>query len=250
MPSHSSRSSRRTFLSIAGAASAFVWIPKPVRGYTAAEMRAMTDRNRRQARHLEVGARHSRALRRPRQDGEERRDDAGGAEEERPPQPSALQDAQMRRDREVSARHRIDWHLLRQAQRSRGDGRQRRRQDPDDDVEPVEEQDQAGHGAEKGAPELHSGRRRRAERARSVRGREGGRRGGGCRDRCGGRHAQRHSAGRRSGGARAARGQAAQPEAARHAVLRRRRPARERVCRTQGACAQGDRAECRRRSRR
>jgi 3-hydroxy-D-aspartate aldolase len=38
-----SRSSRRSFLSVAGAASAFVWIPKPVRGYTAAEMLAMTD---------------------------------------------------------------------------------------------------------------------------------------------------------------------------------------------------------------
>jgi len=38
-----SRSSRRSFLSVAGAASAFVWIPKPVRGYTAAEMLAMTN---------------------------------------------------------------------------------------------------------------------------------------------------------------------------------------------------------------
>jgi 3-hydroxy-D-aspartate aldolase len=38
-----SRSSRRTFLSIAGAASASVWIPKPVRGYSPAEMRAMTE---------------------------------------------------------------------------------------------------------------------------------------------------------------------------------------------------------------
>ena len=38
-----SRSSRRTFLSIAGAASASVWIPKPVRGYSAVDMRAMTE---------------------------------------------------------------------------------------------------------------------------------------------------------------------------------------------------------------
>ena len=38
-----SRSSRRTFLSIAGAASAFVWIPKSVRGYSPAEIRAMTE---------------------------------------------------------------------------------------------------------------------------------------------------------------------------------------------------------------
>jgi D-serine deaminase-like pyridoxal phosphate-dependent protein len=35
-------SSRRTFLSGAIAASAWVWIPKPVKGYTASEMRAMT----------------------------------------------------------------------------------------------------------------------------------------------------------------------------------------------------------------
>src|SRR5687768_6802978 len=34
-------SSRRTFLSTAVAASAYVWIPKPVKGFTAAEMRAM-----------------------------------------------------------------------------------------------------------------------------------------------------------------------------------------------------------------
>ena len=43
MASRPSRSSRRTFLSLAGAASAFVWIPKPVRGYSPAEMRAMTE---------------------------------------------------------------------------------------------------------------------------------------------------------------------------------------------------------------
>src|SRR4030095_11033709 len=42
MPSRISGSSRRSFLSAAGAASAFLWIPKPVRGYTAAEVRAMT----------------------------------------------------------------------------------------------------------------------------------------------------------------------------------------------------------------
>src|SRR5688572_12483075 len=42
MPSRPIGSSRRSFLSAAGAASAFLWIPKPVQGYTAAEMRAMT----------------------------------------------------------------------------------------------------------------------------------------------------------------------------------------------------------------
>jgi 3-hydroxy-D-aspartate aldolase len=40
MSTHTSKSSRRMFLSGAAAASAYVWIPKPVRGYTAAEMLA------------------------------------------------------------------------------------------------------------------------------------------------------------------------------------------------------------------
>src|SRR5205814_9637089 len=40
MSTHASKSSRRTFLSGAAAASAYVWIPTPVRGYTAAEMLA------------------------------------------------------------------------------------------------------------------------------------------------------------------------------------------------------------------
>jgi 3-hydroxy-D-aspartate aldolase len=43
MPARPSLSSRRAFLSIAGAASASVWIPKPVRGYSSAEMRAMAE---------------------------------------------------------------------------------------------------------------------------------------------------------------------------------------------------------------
>ena len=43
MPARPSRSSRRAFLSTAGAASAALWIPKPARGYTPAEMRAMTE---------------------------------------------------------------------------------------------------------------------------------------------------------------------------------------------------------------
>ncbi len=41
MESRKPGSSRRTFLSSAAAASAFVWIPRPVAGYSAAEMRAM-----------------------------------------------------------------------------------------------------------------------------------------------------------------------------------------------------------------
>jgi len=43
MPSRTSGPSRRRFLSGAAAASAYVWIPKPVRGYTASEMVAMAD---------------------------------------------------------------------------------------------------------------------------------------------------------------------------------------------------------------
>ena len=35
--------SRRTFLATSAAASAYLWIPKPVKGYTAAEMRALAD---------------------------------------------------------------------------------------------------------------------------------------------------------------------------------------------------------------
>ena len=42
MKSKTSALSRRTFLSGAAATSAWLWIPKPVRGYTAAEMRAMS----------------------------------------------------------------------------------------------------------------------------------------------------------------------------------------------------------------
>ena len=41
MTSRPSGASRRLFLSTAAAASAYLWIPKPVKGYTAAEMRAM-----------------------------------------------------------------------------------------------------------------------------------------------------------------------------------------------------------------
>jgi D-serine deaminase-like pyridoxal phosphate-dependent protein len=43
MPARPSRSSRRAFLSTAGAASVALWIPKPARGYTPADMRAMTE---------------------------------------------------------------------------------------------------------------------------------------------------------------------------------------------------------------
>jgi 3-hydroxy-D-aspartate aldolase len=42
MSTKGSGSSRRTFLSSAVAASAYLWIPKPVKGYSAAEMRAMS----------------------------------------------------------------------------------------------------------------------------------------------------------------------------------------------------------------
>ena len=38
MSPHSARPSRRTFLSGAVAGTAYFWIPKPVKGYTAAEM--------------------------------------------------------------------------------------------------------------------------------------------------------------------------------------------------------------------
>jgi hypothetical protein len=86
----------------------------------------------------------------------------------RPAEPATRQDAQVCRHRQVSARHRVDRDLLREAQRGRGDGGGRRRPYPDGDGEPVEEQDRPGNGPEKGASELHPGGRRGAERARSV----------------------------------------------------------------------------------
>jgi 3-hydroxy-D-aspartate aldolase len=46
MSARNSEPSRRAFLSSAAAASAYFWIPKAVKGYTAAEMRAMTIDNR------------------------------------------------------------------------------------------------------------------------------------------------------------------------------------------------------------
>ena len=79
MPAQQSGPSRRTFLSGAAALSAYVWIPKPVKGYTAAEMRAMAVDGEVKPGDLEVGPRHAGAVRRSRQDGEEHRDDAGGA---------------------------------------------------------------------------------------------------------------------------------------------------------------------------
>jgi len=46
MPAKQFGSSRRTFLSGAAALSAYFWIPKPVKGYTAAELRASADGDR------------------------------------------------------------------------------------------------------------------------------------------------------------------------------------------------------------
>ena len=118
MPSRTSVPSRRSFLSAAGAASAFLWIPKPVQGYTAAEMRGMTvegvvkpgvskweldtpalcvdlDKMEKNVETMQA------ALKRV-----------------RPAEPAAREDAQVRRDREGPALDRLDRHLLRQAQRS------------------------------------------------------------------------------------------------------------------------------------
>jgi 3-hydroxy-D-aspartate aldolase len=50
MAANTSRTSRRGFLSAAAAASAYVWVPRPARGYTGAEMRAMAPDGR-----VEVG---------------------------------------------------------------------------------------------------------------------------------------------------------------------------------------------------
>jgi D-serine deaminase-like pyridoxal phosphate-dependent protein len=45
MSTHTRESSRRTFLSTAATASAYVWVPKPVKGYTTAEMVATISRD-------------------------------------------------------------------------------------------------------------------------------------------------------------------------------------------------------------
>ena len=93
MPSRLSVPSRRSFLSAAGAASAFLWIPKPVKGYTAAEMRAMAVAGavKPGVSKWELDTPRYASIR---QDGEEHRDDAGGAEEVQPAEPPAREDAQ------------------------------------------------------------------------------------------------------------------------------------------------------------
>ena len=167
MPSRTIVPSRRSFLSVAGAASAFVWIPKPVKGYTAAEMRAMTvdgtvkpgvskweldtpalcvdlDKMEKNVATMQATLKKNGLASRPH-----------------------AKTHKCAGDRQVSARHRLDRHLLRQAQRSRGDGRQRRRQDPDDDRQPVDEQDPPGDGAPEGAPATSS-RRSTTSRTRAT----------------------------------------------------------------------------------
>ena len=97
-------------------------------------------------------------------------------------------------------------------------------------------------------PRLHPGRRRGAERARPLRRRERGGRRRGRRHRRRGRDAQRHPSRGWRGGARPADRQAAEPQAARHALVRRRRAAREGIREPQGARARRRSARTWRRS--
>ena len=111
----------------------------------------------------------------------------------------------------------LDRRLHGEGQRGGGAVRQRRRQDPDDDVERDGEQDPARDDDPQDEPQFIQAVDQPAERARLERRRQGSRRRRRRRDRRGGRHAKRR-AGRRTGaGAGAAGRQAAEPEAARHA---------------------------------
>ena len=242
-------SSRRTFLSSAIAASAYVWIPKPVKGYTAP--RCAPCRSTRTKPGVSKWELDTPAL---------------CVDLDKMEKNVATMQAAIKKfglpSRPHSKTHkcaaiakyqlanRIDRHLLRQAQRGGSHGRARRRQDPDDDGEPVEEQDPPRDGAPQGAQQFHPGGGRGAERAGSLGRGERGRRDGRRRHRRRGRDAERHPGRRRRAGPGAAHRQAAQPQAARDAVVRRRRAARQRVCRPQGARAEDDRTATRPRSRR
>ena len=217
MRANTLRPSRRAFVSGAAALSAHIWIPKPVKGYTAAEMRAMSIEDG-EARRLEMGARHAGALRRSRQDGAEHRDDAGDAEGERRRQPAARQDAQVRRDRQAAswppARSAICCAKLSEAEAMFAQGVDKILMTT---ANPSTNKIRRAMALRKANPELHPGGRLRAERARSERRRQGSRRRRRRRDRRRCRHAQRHS-GRQTRCALAqAHRQAPEPEAARHA---------------------------------
>ncbi len=190
-----------------------------------------------------MGPRYPSALRGSGQDGEEHRGHAVVAEEVRTSQPAAHEDAQVRGDCEVSAGHRVDRHLLRQAQRGGGHGGTRGRQDPHDHLQPVEEQDSPRDEHTEVTPRLHSGRGRGAERAGPLRGGERGGRGCGCRHRRCSRDTQWHTSRGWRGCLGPARLDAAQPQAARNPLVRRWRAACEGVSEPQGARTEDDRRE-------
>ena len=217
MRANTSRPSRRAFVSGAAALSAHIWIPRPVRGYTAAEMRAMSIEDVKPG--VSKWELDTPALCVDLDKMEKNIQTMQAAlTEERNSQPSARKDAQVRRHREAPAGHGVHRDLLREAERSGGDGRPGRGQDHDDDGESVEEQDPPRDGASEGAPRVHSGRGRGAERARSVRGGEGSRRGRRRRDRRRGRLTKRDPGGRRAAAGPGHR-QAPQPQTAGDALV-------------------------------
>ncbi len=108
------RPSRRTFLSGAAAASAYVWIPKPVKGYTAVEMRTMfTNEVKPGVSKWELDT-PALCVDLDKMDKNIQTMQAA-LKKYRTPQPPARQDAQVRRDCEAAAGHRIDRDLLREA---------------------------------------------------------------------------------------------------------------------------------------
>ena len=117
--------SRRTFLSSSVASAPFMYSPRPVNGIGRRRSRRTGQVSWHRDWHLEMGSRHARAVCRPRPDGSEHREDAGGREAERDRDPAARQDAQMRRHRQAADGRRRDWHLHGQGQRSRSASRGR-----------------------------------------------------------------------------------------------------------------------------
>ena len=174
-----------------------------------------------------MGPRHAGALRRSRQAGSEPGDDEGETGRDRHRDAAAREDPQVSGHRQAAARRGRHRRLHREGQRGGGALRERRRQDPDDDLERDDEQDPPRHEDSEDKPQLHPGRRLRAQRPRIERRRQGS----------GRRRRRRHRRGRgntkrracRGAGARgrAARRQAAEPEAPRHHQLRRWRAAHQ-----------------------
>ena len=151
--------SRRGFLQTAGAGTVTMWIPNDASGYTAAEMREKAADGS-----LTSGSRNGSSIRRrsastsTRWTGTWRRCGRSSRRQRRR-QPAARQDAQVSGDCQAAARRRLDRRLHGEGQRGRGALRQRRREDPDDDLQRDGEQDPPRDEDSEGEPQLHPGGR-------------------------------------------------------------------------------------------